>query len=43
MYTETKCLKIRKEYYMLSIKGVVVGEFELSELRHLIEIIDNAI
>lgn len=43
MYTETKCLKIRKEHYMLSIKGEVIGEFELSELRHLIEVIDNAI
>ena len=40
---ETKCLKIRKEHYMLSIRGVVVGEFELSELRHLMEVIDNAI
>ena len=40
---ETKCLKIRKEHYMLSIRGTVIGEFELSELRHLMEVIDNAI
>ena len=40
---ETKCLKIRKEHYMLSIRGTVIGEFGLSELRHLIEVIDNAI
>ncbi len=43
MYTETKCLKIRKEHYLLSIRGQVIGEFELSELRNLLEIIDNAI
>ena len=33
----------RKDYYKLIINGVNLGEWERSELRHLIETIDNKI
>jgi hypothetical protein len=33
----------RKDYYKFLINGVNLGEWERSELRHLIEIIDNKI
>jgi hypothetical protein len=33
----------RKDYYKFSINGVKLGEWERSELRQLIEVIDNKI
>jgi hypothetical protein len=33
----------RKDYYKFVINGVKLGEWERSELRHLIETIDNKI
>jgi hypothetical protein len=33
----------RKDYYKFLINGVNLGEWERSELRHLIETIDNKI
>ena len=33
----------RKDYYKFLINGVILGEWERSELRHLIEVIDNKI
>ena len=33
----------RKDYYNFLINGVKLGEWERSELRHLIEVIDNKI
>lgn len=33
----------KKDYYNLSINGVVLGEWERSQLRQLIETLDNAI
>ncbi len=33
----------RKDYYKLIINGDNLGEWERSELRHLIEVIDNKI
>ncbi len=33
----------RKDYYKFLINGVNLGEWERSELRYLIEVIDNAI
>ena len=32
-----------KGYYHVNINGVIVGDFEESEVRHLIETFDNAI
>ncbi len=32
-----------KDYYDLSINGVILGTWERSDLRHLIETIDNKI
>ena len=40
---ETKCTENRKDYYQLIIKGNDLGEFEKSELRQIIELIDNQI
>lgn len=40
---ETKCIEIRKDYFELTIKGKNQGEFERSELRSIIGIIDNSI
>ncbi len=39
----TKCIKVRKDYYLLIIDDKTLGEFERSQLRHIIEVIDNAI
>jgi len=39
----TRCIKVRKDYYLLIVKNVSLGEFEKSELRHILEVIDNAI
>jgi hypothetical protein len=39
----TRCIKVRKDYYLLIIDDKSLGEFEKSQLRHLLETIDNAI
>tara|TARA_R100000541_G_C1836250_1_gene75097 strand:- start:381 stop:509 length:129 start_codon:yes stop_codon:yes gene_type:complete len=39
----TKCIEVRKDYYLLIVNNVTLGEFERSDLRHVIEVIDNAI
>ncbi len=39
----TKCIKVRKDYYLLIIDDKTLGEFERSQLRHILEVIDNAI
>jgi hypothetical protein len=39
----TKCIEVRKDYYLLIIDDKSLGEFERSQLRHIIETIDNAI
>jgi hypothetical protein len=39
----TKCIEVRKDYYLLIVNDVSLGEFEKSDLRHIIEVIDNAI
>ena len=39
----TKCIQVRKDYYLLIINDKSLGEFEKSQLRHIIETIDNAI
>ena len=39
----TKCIAVRKDYYLLIIDDKSLGEFERSQLRHIIETIDNAI
>jgi|TARA_R110002153_G_scaffold219255_1_gene371683 hypothetical protein len=39
----TKCIAVRKDYYLLIIDDKSLGEFEKSQLRHIIETIDNAI
>jgi len=39
----TKCIQVRKDYYLLIVNDISLGEFEKSELRHIIETIDNAI
>jgi|TARA_B110000977_G_C10795037_1_gene384021 hypothetical protein len=39
----TKCIEVRKDYYLLIVNDVSLGEFERSDLRHVIEVIDNAI
>ena len=39
----TKCIQVRKDYYLLIIDNKTLGEFEKSQLRHIIEVIDNAI
>lgn len=39
----TKCIEVRKDYYLLIIDDKTLGEFEKSQLRHIIEVIDNAI
>ena len=35
--------QLDKDYYELDVKGINLGIFERSELRHLIEVIDNKI
>jgi hypothetical protein len=39
----TKCIAVRKDYYLLIIDDKSLGEFEKSQLRHILEVIDNAI
>ena len=39
----TRCIEVRKDYYLLIVNDVSLGEFEKSDLRHVIEVIDNAI
>ena len=39
----TKCIKVRKDFYLLLINDISLGEFERSQLRHILEVIDNAI
>ena len=39
----TKCIQVRKDYYLLIVNDISLGEFERSQLRNIIEIIDNAI
>ena len=39
----TKCIEVRKDYYLLIIDDKSLGEFEKSQLRHILEVIDNAI
>ena len=39
----TKCIAVRKDYYLLIIDDKSLGEFERSQLRHILEVIDNAI
>jgi len=39
----TKCIKVRKDYYILIVNDISLGEFEKSDLRNIIEVIDNAI
>ncbi len=38
-----KCIETREDYFMLIIRGINLGEFEKSELREIIEKIDNEI
>ncbi len=33
-----KCIKVRKDYYLLIINDISLGEFERSELRNIIEV-----
>ena len=35
--------EVNKDHYELDVKGINLGIFERSELRHLIEVIDNII
>ena len=39
----TKCIAVRKDYYLLIVNDISLGEFERSQLRHIIETIDNGI
>jgi hypothetical protein len=39
----TKCIETRKDYRLLIIDGINLGEKETSELRYIIEVIDNSI
>ena len=39
----TKCIAVRKDYYLLIVNDISLGEFEKSELRNIIEVIDNVI
>ena len=39
----TKCIAVRKDYYLLIVNDISLGEFEKSELRNIIEVIDTAI
>jgi|TARA_R110002167_G_scaffold253027_1_gene459363 hypothetical protein len=40
---KVKCIEVRKDYYLLIINDINLGEFEKSDLRNIIEKIDNAI
>jgi hypothetical protein len=39
----TKCIAVRKDYYLLIVNDISLGEFEKSQLRNILEVIDNAI
>jgi len=39
----TKCIQVRKDYYLLIVNDISLGEFEKSQLRHILEVIDNVI
>ena len=39
----TKCIQVRKDYYLLIVNDISLCEFEKSQLRHILEVIDNAI
>ena len=39
----TKCIAVRKDYYLLIVNDISLGEFEKSDLRNIIEVIENAI
>ena len=41
--TTVTLTSIRKDYYNLSIGTTIIGTFERSELRHILEQIDNKI
>ena len=41
--TTVTLTSIRKDYYNLSIGTIAIGTFERSELRHILEQIDNKI
>ena len=41
--TTVRLVQIRKDYYNLSIGTTIIGTFERSELRHILEQIDNKI
>ena len=36
-------METKKDYFVISLKGEFLGEFERSELRHIIEQIDSKI
>ena len=36
-------METKKDYFVLSLKGEFLGEFERSELRHIIEQLDSKI
>ena len=40
---EPEIKQVDKDHYELDVKGINLGIFERSELRHLIEVIDNKI
>lgn len=43
MYNTIEVKPTEKDHYNLVINGVILGEWERSDLRHLIEVIDNSI
>ena len=44
MFVSITCVPSgRKDHFKLNINGVEMGEWEQSDLRHLIETVDNAI
>tara|TARA_R110000823_G_scaffold189289_3_gene321165 strand:- start:723 stop:854 length:132 start_codon:yes stop_codon:yes gene_type:complete len=43
MIENTRCIQVRKDYYLLVVNDISLGEFEKSDLRHIIEVIDNSI
>ena len=43
MIPEVTPTKYKKDHYVVKVNNNLVGVFERSELRHLIEVIDNAI
>ena len=39
----TKCIEVRKDYYLLIVDDKSLGEFERSRVKNNLEVIDNAI